>query len=88
MSVSETNGKDELKQSLMSTCESILTGEDHAIVDLVAMFGLATAQADIFLDEETARLVATAGVSVIERLGLTEEYIAVAEVYGAKENIH
>jgi hypothetical protein len=82
MSVSEINGKDELKQSLMSACESILIGEDDAIVDLVTMFGLATVQADIFLDEETARLVATAGVSVIERLGLTNHVDRLVESYG------
>jgi hypothetical protein len=88
MSVLEINGKDELKQSLMRACESILRGEDDAIVDLVTMFGLATVQADIFLDEETARLVATAGFSVIERLGLAEEYTKIAESYGVKEELH
>jgi hypothetical protein len=88
MSVSEINGKDELKQSLMSACESILREDDGAIIDLVTMFGLATAQADILLDAETANMIAAAGVSVIDRLGLTEEYMAVAESYGATEVLH
>jgi hypothetical protein len=81
MSVLEINGKDEIKASLMRACESILRGEDDAIVDLVTMFGLATVQADIFLDEETARLVARAGVSVIERLDLSMEYMALEMRY-------
>jgi hypothetical protein len=77
MSVSEINGKDEIKASLMRACESILIGEDDAITDLVAMFGIATGQAVMFLDEETGRAIASAGVSVIERLGLAEDYNAV-----------
>jgi hypothetical protein len=88
MSVLEINGKDELKHSLMRACESILIGEDDAIVDLVTMFGLATAQADILLDAETAKMIAAAGASVIDRLGLAEEYRELEESYRATEVLH
>ena len=88
MSVLEINGKDELKQSLINACESILREEDAAIIDLITMFGLATAQAELGLDEETANIIGAAGVSVIERLGLAKEYMQVVEHYGVKEELH